>query len=455
MIEKVGDWISGHQKVGNYFLYGAYVAFIVKKIIYSSLIAGLLPNPADNLVDALILGFLFIAAVLKIQNTLQSKALFTLLVLLGVIVKVVSTNLSILWVVLFVYAFRGEQFRTVCKVTALVTGISLTFVVLLSQVGIVEDHIWETGTRGDRHGLGFLYTSYLSLYFLNYAIVIMYLLRKSKGRVYSSAVISILIINYIIYIFTDTRATFYLIVFAIVGFTTLRLLRHFGIELTEALNCLMSFAYVPCAALSAVFTIAYDNSIPWQSSLNSLLSGRLALINASFNNYGILPFGRHVEMAAATGKLNYDGALAALSDGVDTNVVDNSYMSILLFQGVFVFVLVMIGFAFLSRACTKMKDSELAFILLILAIHALVDPQLIKIEYNTFIILIGCLLPYQNNNSICPFIFWKKKCADTKRSVIKIIIISHLEVWSREILISERELRLEIIEVGLMSSINR
>lgn len=381
-------------------LYCAYSIFLVKKIVYSSLLAGLLPGLIDNMVDVAVLLTLLTVSALKIQKNAKDILLYLVLLSMGLIVKLVSTNLTFMWVIAFIFAFRGENFDKACKLTLFVTGISLLMVTICAQTGIIEDHIWETEARGGRHGLGFLYPSYLGLYFLNFTLVFLLYRRKAGVRHLLLLSIALLIINHLIYKLTDTRATYYLVIAAIFGFNIIGLVRHCKKNIPIPLIALSSFAYLPCALLSIAMTALYDSSVGWQAALNKLLSGRLSLIHASFENYGVLLFGRHVEMAATAGKLNYDGTLASLGAMVDTNVIDNSYMSILILQGAVAFIVVMLGLGFLAWTCLKKKDGYPAFVLLILAVHAIVDPQLLKIEYNTIILLIGCTLPFCKEKSL-------------------------------------------------------
>ena len=404
---RVSTVVSFIQNNLTTILLVVYSIFLVKKIIASSLVAAWFPGFLDNVIDILVLIVTFVVSAEKSYRNKNILLRLLLLCTVGIIIKLSSDNLSFLSLVLFLFAFRGESFEKICKLTLLVAGGSLLAIVILSQVGIVQDYIWLSGARGERHGLGFLYPSYLSLYFLNYALVCLYICRNMNWSRLIVVSATLLAVDYAIYAATDTRATFLLTAFSVLVFLLQKAcfnkLRNTP---RKILIVTSSFLYLPCAVASIGMTWLYDSAVEWEALLNSALSGRLNLIHNALLKYGVTLFGQHINMAASNGKLSLDGTFASLAPNVETNVVDNSYMSILILQGIVLFIVVIAAWGWLGIKCVRNQDVVISIILAVIAIHGLVDPQLIKIDYNTFLLLFtthsGLVLSGGSQKSISP-----------------------------------------------------
>ncbi|MDE5539861.1 MAG: LicD family protein, partial [Bacilli bacterium] len=76
------------------------------------------------------------------------------------------------------------------------------------------------------------------------------------------------------------------------------------------------------------------------------------------------------------------------------NYVDNSYINILYQYGILVLILITYGYYKLTKKAIKEKDDYLIYILIILYFHSFLNPQLMLISYNLFVLkFVDILLP--------------------------------------------------------------
>ena len=85
-------------------------------------------------------------------------------------------------------------------------------------------------------------------------------------------------------------------------------------------------------------------------------------------------------------RLNLDGT-SAVTQGVDNRAIDNAYMSVLILQGVLGFSLLLLLLTKIALKLIREQNLPLLCILSLFSVYALVNPQLLQIQYNTFVLL--------------------------------------------------------------------
>lgn len=363
------------------FFYITLIVVLVKRVIYSSLIGGLLPEWTEIVLDLLCYGLPLVLSCIKVIIRKHSVPVFFCLLSATVIIYLNSSNATMLGLLVLIYSASGEDFDTICKVSLVALGASLASVVFFSQFGLIENHVWMT-ERGPRYGFGFLYTSYLSLYIFNFSALTAYHYRKKATKIKAIVGVILLILNYFVYLGTQTRANFFLTVAVIILVNIAEIIPRGKVN--PLFEKIVGYIHFPLAVLSAFISASYDSSVAWMKTLNTALSNRLAYIHSSLMDYGVLPFGRHVEMAVL--RLNLDGT-SAVTQGVDNRAIDNAYMSVLILQGVLGFSLLLLLLTKIALKLIREQNLPLLCILSLFSVYALVNPQLLQIQYNTFVLL--------------------------------------------------------------------
>ena len=233
----------------------------------------------------------------------------------------------------------------------------------------------------DRHGLGFLYCTNLSHLYLGLVLIYLYLRRE---RIKAIEYIVILVIDAIIYYLTDSRNSCGLVLIAVLLAIMVRAIKTDGFS--KAL-CLMSrWAFIGFTIMGLIFALGYDPSSNAWASLNKIMSNRIAQDNASLTNYGVRPFGQHIEFANRTIAMGEtDKTEQELDPSGDPNIVESSFLNILITKGVVSLAAVLLAF---WVALKKNTDALMAVIMLVIAAHSAFDFQLTNLLYTTFLFYI-------------------------------------------------------------------
>ena len=124
-------------------------------------------------------------------------------------------------------------------------------------------------------------------------------------------------------------------------------------------------------------SLFYNEQVQWMSNLNKIISGRLTLGYNAFETYGIRLLGQPIQWVG--------GAREYIKDSGKYNYVDSSYIQILINYGIIIFVLICLLFVALGWKAAKTNDIYLMLILVTIAMHSALDPQLLWMAFNPFI----------------------------------------------------------------------
>lgn len=298
-----------------------------------------------------------------------------------------SGDKTLTLVLLFIIAAKNIPFKKIVKISLIEISLLVLFIIISSQLGIIQNYVFYRSDGTARNSFGFGYATILGNYYLN--IVLMYLyIRDNKIKYFEY--ILLLLINFYIYKTTDYRTGYMLIYFSII--------LHFfliKIQIPQKINRILNpiFYYcVPfCAVVSIALSIFYDNKKSWYISLNKLLSSRLELGKKAFVNYGLHLFGRKIDMVG-NNQVTYGGVSL-----VDYNYIDCSYLQIALRYGMIILIILCIAYTFLCVKEIKKNNTILCICILVIALHGIMDPQLMLIPYNVFLLALSGLLSKTNN----------------------------------------------------------
>ena len=258
--------------------------------------------------------------------------------------------------------------------TYFVLTLTMTIIVLLSLgAGVLPNYVQRLTDR-TRYYCGFIYVTYLANYFFH-LLIVWVALRKKEITVLSTAVI--LIINYLIYHFTDTRAAFYMVFMLLFVLWIHRLFpRFFRLRWVKRL-------FVGAAAVLAIVAIGlsafYIGGNPFFEFMNRLMNGRLWLAFCAIREYGISLFGTVTEWNVST--------LSTVTDK-PYFYVDSSYVNIMLSYGVVFLILIVIGFTFLEKRNIRKKNDLFCIAVLMLLVHSFSDPQLLDFRFDPFLLML-------------------------------------------------------------------
>ncbi|MFU0913103.1 hypothetical protein [Kluyvera intermedia] len=239
-----------------------------------------------------------------------------------------------------------------------------------------------------RYSLGYRFPTFLPNFYFH-LVLCWFFLRRDNANVVDIIIISI--INYYIYILTDTRAVYYLVILTCVIVFLLKYcnINYRTLFLGGLFRFLTKYSFLIFGAIAIYFQYTYNPEINWMANLNSIFSGRLALGHWGFELYDIKLFGNFVEFvsileASASDKFFY---------------IDSAYVQLLLVYGIVIYFLIMYGYTKIGKEIINNDNKYFGMVLILLFAHSITDPQLMSPEFNPFILCLGYygLARYKDN----------------------------------------------------------
>lgn len=311
-------------------------------------------------------------------DNFERKKFLGLMVMIGVSVLCFLSNSNmtmVLYMVFFVSAYDLDAERFL-KVTVAVQGFLLAFVVLGSQIGLVEDYIFTPESRL-RHGLGFSWTTTSAILFL---FIVFEYIAVRKEKIKYMELILLEFFGFILYELTNSRMAFALCSVFLVVIAAAKLFQ-FRFPISKFFRKL--FVLVPgalCVLAIAIHAFYNPGSALWEK-LNDFLSGRLKLGKTGIADYGISLFGTPITWVG----------YSARQPVVDNyNYVDCSYLRILLEYGIIFLVIVVAIFSIIVYKAVKSRNYFLVWSVVFVLILSITEPRLMNLSFNPFSVLVVC-----------------------------------------------------------------
>ena len=285
---------------------------------------------------------------------------------------------SVACIVLFAFAARNIPFKQIAKHTIFISEVLLAFVILCAFSDIIPNYVRETNGR-TRYYLGFLYALYPSAIMFNITALSVY---SKKEKLKISNFVFLILVNYFIFQYTDSRLSFYTSILLLVFAAILRF-KPKCIEERKVMCNIASFSFPICMTVSVALTIAYGTGTSWIEGLNILLGKRLSLGLNSLITNGVTLFGQNLSWIGAG--LNAYGERS----NEQYTWVDSMYIQVLQHFGIVFCLVLMVILTLAMRKCIKYSDYWMLVILSIFALHGIIDDLIIYVQFNTFWIAIG------------------------------------------------------------------
>lgn len=283
---------------------------------------------------------------------------------------------------LMIYFARNYKFRTITKHAYYVSMISLVFIVLSSQYGIIEDIIYE----GYRHAVGFRYVLYGPSLFLNAVMMKVYL---KKDKLNWSTILLYYVINTWFWLECNTNLscglTFLLITYIVYYKIYLNKLKYNN----NLWFC--RFIFLICIVLTCMILYLYSQNVSGWIAIDRWLSGRLQLSIMALMEYPPSLFGNSVEWVG-----NGVDIFGNVYEG-DYYYVDNAYINYFIECGILSSLIIWGIYSLVIFKCTKNRENILVVCLTLLAIYFLFDNLKLKLVYNIFILLAPVAFSFNNS----------------------------------------------------------
>ena len=365
----------------------ALVIFLVVSIIDVTFYVQFLPRVTYNILIAISLILLVVKELYKRKYDYRTIiGLFVTVLIYLLIAKMSSLTSNIAIGLFFIYGLRDIPFKSVAKTSLAVSVFMLMFIIISAELGVILNYLEISGARV-RNYLGFRYALFPSILLMNIVSIVFYL-KQDRIQYWQWLLIAFSAIW--VYDQTDSRLTFYssciLLIFNLLIKWIPNLFSKLGyvfkaFKLTFIVNAIISF-WVTTTYLNS--TNSFVNNFLFK--LNDILGGRIYLANKSLNLHGFGLLGRPVEWRG--NGLTVEGVRNYLT----YLYVDNLYIQILQKYGLLILALMLSLLTLTLFKVIKSRQWVLAFILIIMSFHSMIDDLNLYLHYNIFWILLGSLI---------------------------------------------------------------
>lgn len=368
----------------NTLFYVPYVIYLLYSLINTSFYAKYVSSYGKILLFICFLLLIIREAIDFKLNYREGILVFILTLIAGYFYIYFGISQSLLPI--FIYSARNMDVVKIFRISYRISLFMLLFIILSSYIGIIQNYISYSATR-ERQYLGFRYALYPSSIFCNIIFLKVYLEKENISWLTLGA---LLIGNYVLFQYTDSRLTFILgLLLLIVS----AMMKKISAIKRLALNRMFLGIFFLAALFSIYFTLNYNYLSDWQANLNEELGGRLALGYSTLKFYGYGLFGRQLSLVG--NGLDEEGFLNTAT----YDYVDNLYVLILLKAGIIFLIIFLISMTIIMRKIYRRKDSYLYIIFILLALHGVIDDLILLPQYNSFWLVVGALFVRKNFNS--------------------------------------------------------
>jgi len=300
--------------------------------------------------------------------------------------------IELLDTVFLILGAKGLKYQSVLKTYLLVKVMFIISVVLGSQLGILENLVYNQHGR-IRESFGFIYpTDFAAQVF--FVIGAWAIFRKL--RLTAVELIGMVLLAVFLKWKCDARTSMICILCITGGAVLLKIAEHFEKRnfIYKKVQRILKIGFLSSPYIFAGFMILAcrfynsDNSIlAW---INRVTSQRLRLGKKTFDNYNINLFGQYIEMAGNGG---------TTKKPADYTFIDCSYSNILMRFGLVVFVVVMLLITFVMF---KYYQSILVMgVFAVICLHSVMEHHLLEIHYNFMLLLPFCLFSEEVKSVEC------------------------------------------------------
>lgn len=288
----------------------------------------------------------------------KELALITLVLAVGLAVKLTTGYGWVLFTVLLVVAVKDVNFDMICKGIFYGVLIGVIVVLALYFLGISDAGLKRRGF----YGFGFSHPNNFSEMILIMSFIQFYLNKTKKWHIY---IISFFIAAFNYIVFGNRSVTILIIAYPIVLSTLSYLYKNKNIKRHAFVKSVIVMAFPVCQIFSVSTAILYE-SIPALQGLSLLLNSRIFEAYYNLNYFGYSLFGKVTEFTEYT----YDPTRNIY---FQYNVLDNSYIGVLIEMGIVAAIIWGIVHFINAKRLDKNQEIELIAIYFLSSLFGLME----------------------------------------------------------------------------------
>lgn len=374
------EQIKDYTLDGNHIFYIAflalYVGSFVKLTTYATYVS---PNWISKL-SYLIVGLLLVKIYFFDELRLKSFLVNTLLLIIAFISWRKTHAFDIFMYTALILGAKGINFRALVEWFFKIGVIMTIFIILSSQVGIIRDLVYLRNGFS-RHALGVNYPTDFGAHVLNLVLAYCYIFFKKLNWKYY---LIIFLIDILLMLATQAR----LDVVAILLIIPVMKIAQSAFYNHSISRNIASFFWIFPPVLTYITIIAsyfYNSSNHIFHIFNKIFSQRLRLSHLGIERYGIHPFGNLVVEHGFGGSKGFH-SFYTTAMSKQYFYIDSSFMRLFIIYGIVIGIIFVTIMTIISLQSVIKREYCFAGIMLVASIGFLIEPHLLDISFNPFLI---------------------------------------------------------------------
>lgn len=282
---------------------------------------------------------------------------------------------NVMTMVLLMLGAWGISFQKLIKIYFITVCVIVAEVVLASQLGFIENMMYQFDGRKVQMAFGFSYpTRFASHVFF---LILWYWFLRDFRLKYAEAAIPV-VAGLFVWFFCDARMN----VVCLFSLAAVMIWQTYsyrkagnnaaGYRGNSLLTGALALSPVIASAMITVLTVVYTPDHTLLQRLNVFISNRLSLTQKVIDIHGVHPWGKWIRLAGNGGFVN---------GNVKYLYIDSAFMQFSIQYGVVILVMLLILFCFIGIRGRRNGNSVLLWILMFVSLHAIIEPQLIELQY--------------------------------------------------------------------------
>lgn len=326
----------------------------------------------------------------KILSDLRTKNqlfIFSGLILLTAFIaynmKSTFAGLNIMTTLFFILGLKDIPIKNLLRIWLWEIGGLMIVTYISYKLGIVGDVFGYRDGILSRYSLGYIFNTLPANYFFQFTVI--YLFYREK-KIKLIEMLFLLLINYRIYIYTDTKSAFF---FSLLALSIFFLVKLFKIP-KFLINWINRNLIIVAVFIPIFLSYNYGSGMSIYISLNKILTNRLMLGFRAINEYGFSWFGQYIRIVMGEDVSQFNRYF----------YIDSSFLSIAVRQGIIFLFLIICGYIILSNHKAVKNNLYYMLAFSVITLHGMFDPQFLELVYNPLLLYLGLLFHSENNYEI-------------------------------------------------------
>ena len=390
MIKKIKSFFSDEKFVITIFC----ILLVNIQFSYSCLNYNYVFQTTGKIIRYIVYLLLFISAICKLRKK-EINIKLILITILGLLISYFSHNYYILITLIVIIALKDIDFKAILKYAIPTTLLTFAFIITLSVIGVIPNWTSLRGNGDIRYYLGYNFATIPSTYYFTILLLIFY---YKDSKISYLEIILQLLISVLLYSATDSKTGFILSIIVIVAMLANKICANNKKENKKSNNkslkdtLLYVFPWIINIAIFVVIVLYSNNNIIGIRA-DKILNNRVRYATEIIRDYGVKPFGEKIDWQG------WGGYGHTNIEEFEYNFVDDSYIYFLMDNGIIFYFIFLIGYTFLLIDANNAKDNKLIFCLILILIWAIIEPNILNIDKNIFLLLLSKNILFVNKKN--------------------------------------------------------